>query len=223
MPSHVRRNHPIMLGLVASLASLSSLLPAYSHDEASGGLPSQFAPDQGDISGATGGTYAVEPNHAYIAATYSHLGFSRPVITFDDFEGTLTLDPDNLDATVIDVTINIDGIDSGVEVFDGHLKGEKFFNVAVYPVARFTSTAARAESNGHGKIAGDLTIKGITRPVVLDVVLHKAGQNPINKKETIGVSARTTIMRSDFEAGAYAPNVSDEVELTISTEFQKSE
>ncbi len=220
MPSQFHRNHPALFGVIASVASLPA---AYGHDEALGGLPAQFAPDQGDISGATAGTYALEPNHAYIAVTYNHLGFSRPVITFDAFEGTVTLDPEDLEAMTIDVTIDIDGIDSGVSVFDGHLKGDKFFNVAEYPVARFTSTAALPESKGHGKIGGDLTIKGITKPVVLDVVLHKAGLNPINKKETIGVSARTTIMRSEFGLGAYAPNVSDEVELTISTEFQKTQ
>jgi len=179
------------------------------------------ATSYGDIANAVAGTYAMEPTHAYITMKYSHLGFSEPVLGFRTFDGTLNIDPENL--SDMNLTVNIDpaSIDSRVEVFNGHLKGEKFFNVAEHPEITFVSTAAMPESSGNGKIAGDLTIKGITKPVVLDVVLNKAGKNPINQKETIGVSAKTTIKRSEWDLGLYAPNVSDDVEIVISSEFVK--
>ncbi len=181
----------------------------------------QFAVGQGDISTASKGYYSIEPTHAYISFSYNHLGFSYPVLGFTAFGGSLNIDPDDLAATEVRIMIDAASIDSRVEVFDGHLKGENFFNVEEHPQITFNSTAALPESEGHGKIAGDLTIKGITKSVVLDVVLHKAGKNPISGKDVIGVSGKTTVKRSDWDLGLYAPNVSDEVDIVISAEFIK--
>ena len=192
----------------------------HGNDEAHGKSHGQFAATQSDIATAKAGTYRIEPSHAYISFSYNHLGFSYPVLGFNKFDGTLNIDPAALEDTSINVTIDANSIESRVAKFNDHLKGEGFFDVANHPEITFVSTAALPESAGSGKIAGDLTIKGITKPVVLDVVLHKAGANPINKKETIGVSAKTTIKRSEWDLGRYAPNVSDEVKIIISAEFQ---
>ena len=210
-------------GLAAiSLSALAAVtLPAFADHADHGHSPDAEDTRYGDIADAVPGTYVIEPTHAYISMKYNHLGFSTPILGFTKFDGTLNVDPENLDD--ISLTVNIDpaSIDSRVDVFDGHLKGEKFFNVAEYPEITFVSTAAMPESSGHGKIAGNLTIKGITKPVVLDVILNKAGKNPISQKDTIGISATTTLKRSEWDLGLYAPNVSDEVDIVISTEFIK--
>jgi len=209
---------PIANAVVASSATsvASNVDEGHGHDH-----HGQFGTPKGDIADAIAGTYKIEPTHAYISFTYNHLGFSYPVIGFNSFDGSVTLDPANLADTTVSVTIDPASIDSRVEVFDGHLRGENFFNVAKYPEITFESTAALPESSGNGKIAGNLTIKDITKPVILDVVLHKVGENPFSKKAAIGISAKTTIKRSEWDLGAYAPNVSDEVEITISAEFLK--
>ena len=209
---------------VASLMGAASLVLTAANAENSHGHDTdhgQFGASEADISDALKGTYEIEPTHAYISATYNHLGFSYPVLAWRTFGGTLNIDPENLADMSLNVTIDATSIDSRVEVFDGHLKAEQFFNVEKFPEITFTSTAAMPETENRGKVAGDLTIKGITKPVVLDVVLHKAGKNPINGSDVIGVSAKGTIKRSEWDLGLYAPNVSDEVALTISVEFKK--
>ncbi len=183
----------------------------HSHDEAEANF--------GDITNVKKGTYTIDPLHAHISFSYNHLGFSYPVLNFTKFDGTLKLDPKKLDETKITVNIDANSIDSRVAVFDGHLKGENFFDVANHPEITFVSTAALPSSTGNGKLAGDLTIKGITKPVVLDVVLHNADKHPISQKDAIGISAKTMVKRSEWDLGAYAPNVSDEVEVTISAEL----
>ena len=204
----------IFTGLVA-FTSYSAFADDHGHSHKAG------ATQYGDVADAKAGTYAIEPTHAYISMRYNHLGFSEPVLGFTKFAGTLTIDPAKLDQMSLNVTIDATSIDSRVEVFNGHLRGDKFFNVAEYPEITFVSTAIMPASSGHGKVAGDLTIKGITKPVVLDVVLNKAGKNPISQNDTIGISANTTIKRSEWDLGLYAPNVSDEVEIIISSEFVK--
>ncbi|MEO0833975.1 MAG: YceI family protein [Pseudomonadota bacterium] len=219
-----------LIGVTAAMITLAGSALAHDHKagtkdhhaEEAAAPAGQFAAT-GDIAEAQAGTYAIEPTHAYISMSYNHLGFSYPVLGFTKFDGTLTIDPNDLSATALTVNIDPASIDSRVEVFDGHLKGDKFFNVAEHKEISFVATAMMPESGGHGKVAGDLTIKGITKPVVLDIVLHKAGANPINQKQIIGVSGKTTVMRSDFDLGLYAPNVSDAVDVTISAEFVKTD
>jgi len=207
--------------LVGAFSTFAMALPAVSSATVDGDHKGQFGPATGDISDAKEGAYTVDPLHTYISATYNHLGYSYPVIGFTKFEGTLNIDPANLADMSLSINIDAASIDSRVEVFDGHLRGENFFDVANHPEITFVSTAAIPEGAGNGKVAGDLTIKGITKSVILDVVLHKTGKSPITGNQVIGVSAHTEIKRSDWDLGLYAPNVSDEVTITITAEFQK--
>ena len=162
------------------------------------------------------GTYVMDPGHGYVTFTYSHLGFSNPQLRFRTIDASVEVNADNPANSAISVIIAADSIDSGVDEFDGHLNSADWFDTAQFDTINFTSTGLTQADGTTGTMTGDLTIKGVTHPVTLDVTLIAAGEHPLHKKETIGVEARGTVLRSDFGLGAYAPAVSDEVSITIS-------
>jgi len=163
-------------------------------------------------------TYKLDPNHTNVIAQWSHFGFSNPSAHFGKADGTLVYDADDIGASSVQVTLPLAGLNSFVSEFDDHLRSADFFEAEKFPGATFKST--KVESAGEGKLSvtGDLTIKGITKPVVLDVTLNKVGEQPMAKRAAIGFDATGTVLRSDFGLGKYAPAVSDEVKLRITTE-----
>ena len=178
-----------------------------------------------DISTLPAGLYTDEDGHAYIAFSYSHQGFSYPVLRFngDAFEARMMLDPADPAGSTLDVDIDPSLIDSGVADFDAHLVSEDFFDVATHPEIGFTATSLSMDGPTSGSMVGDLTMKGITKPVALDVTLNKVGEHFRTQNPMFGVSARGSILRSDWDLGLYAPMVGDEVDLVIEVEFQKAE
>lgn len=161
-------------------------------------------------------TYELDPNHTIVLAQWDHFGYSHPFANFGQVDGTLVYDADDVAASSVQVTLPLAGLDSFVPKFDEHLRSEDFFDAAKYPEVTFRSTKVEAAGEGRLKVTGDLTIKDNTRPVVLDVVLNKAGER--NGRAAIGFDASATVKRSDFGIDLYVPNVSDEVKLTITTE-----
>ncbi|MEM8637049.1 MAG: YceI family protein, partial [Pseudomonadota bacterium] len=121
----------------------------------------------------------------------------------------------------VNVTIAANSIDTGVDVFDGHMNSADWLDTETYPEITFVSTALEQSDAGTGTLTGDLTIKGVTKPVTLDVTLIGAGPHPLNQKETVGVEATGTVLRSDFGLGNFVPAVGDEVSILISGEFNK--
>ena len=164
------------------------------------------------------GTYQLDPSHTDVLAQWTHFGFSQPSAQFGISEGALTWDADDVSKSSVQVTMPVTAINSFVAKLDEHLKGGDFFDAAKFPNATFKSTSVAAAGTNKLTVTGDLTIKDITKPVTLDVTLNGAGEHPMLKKQAIGFSATATIKRSDFGVGAYAPNVSDEVQLRITTE-----
>ena len=175
-----------------------------------------------NIGDAPSGIYKSESGHAYIAMSYDHQGYARPILRWGAFDATANVDSENPENSTLTVEIDAASIDSGVEVFDGHLKAEQFFNVAEYPKITFTSTSMKQLVQGRGKVTGDLTIKGITKPVTMDVTLNKVGKHFSNKKDIFGISAKTVIRRDDFGVGLY-DIVGQDVEVQIEVEFLKAE
>ena len=167
------------------------------------------------------GTYEVDPMHTQVAWEVNHLGFSMLEGLFPVSAGTLTIDPANLKAAKVSVTIPIDQIAVTAAPFANHLKSAEIFNVAANPTATFVSTSVTPTGKGKATIAGTLTIKGVAKPVTLQASFVGAGVNPLLKKANIGFSATTTIKRSDFGLGLYAPLVSDTVALHIHAAFVK--
>lgn len=166
------------------------------------------------------GTYAVEAYHTQIGFSLSHFGFTNYSGLFSGAAGNLRLDPGNLAASSLNVTIPVQSIQTTVPALTDELKGDKWFDVAKFPQATFTSTKVSATSNGELTIAGNLTLHGVTKPVVLHAHLVGAGVNPIDKAYTVGFQASGTIKRSDFGVSLYAPALGDDVELSIAGAFE---
>jgi len=174
-----------------------------------------------NISEAPAGVYKSEATHAYITFQYLHQGFARPTLRWNEFDATISLDPTNPTASTLSVTIDPASIDSGVEKFDKYLVSGDFFDVAAHPEITFVSKELSQGLTGRGKLTGDLTMKGITKPVTLDVTLNKVGENFRSKVPMFGISATGKLKRSDWDLGLYTPNVGDDVDITIEVEFVK--
>ena len=163
-------------------------------------------------------TFELDPAHTNVVASWSHLGFSNPAAHFGDVDGTLVYDAENVGASSVTVTLPLSGLDGPVDAFNEHLRSADLFDAAKYPEITFTSTGVEAAGEGKLKITGDLTIKGITKSVVLDATLNGRGEHPMAGREAIGFDATTTVSRTDFGLGYAVPAVSDEVVLRITTE-----
>jgi polyisoprenoid-binding protein YceI len=172
-----------------------------------------------DLSDVPSGKYTLDSSHGYITFTYSHLGFSNPRVGFNSFDTVLDLDSNNPENSTVEVTIDATSIDSRVAEFNEHLNGSDFFNTAEYPTITFRSTKVEATGENSFVVTGDLTILGTTKPVTLATTINKAANHPLRNVPTVGVSASTTLTRSEWGLGAYVPAVSDEVELSIEVEL----
>jgi polyisoprenoid-binding protein YceI len=163
-------------------------------------------------------TYKIDPNHTDVLAQWSHFGFSNPSAHFGKADGTIVYDAENVSASSVQVTLPLSGLNSFVADFDAHLRSGDFFDAEKFPAATFKSTKVESAGKGKLKVTGNLTIKDVTKPVVLDVTLNKAGEQPMAKRAAIGFDATATVSRTAFGVGKYVPNVSDEVKLRITTE-----
>ncbi len=172
-------------------------------------------------SNITPGSYELDDTHAYLSFSYSHLGLSNPQIQFGDFEASLELNGDDMSLSQVRITIDVASVDSAIPELDDDLKGADFFDVANYPEITFQSTAYEETSDSSGRLTGDLSVRGVTLPVTLDVTINSAAMNPLNRKEMIGFSATGSINRSDYGLTAYAPLVGDELSLAVQIEFEK--
>ncbi len=165
-------------------------------------------------------TYVVDGSHTYPRFSYSHLGFSTQLSRFNTTTGKVVFDKAAKTGSV-DIEIDAKSVDTGSTLFNQHIQGEDFLDTAKYPKAMFKSTNVVFEGDKPAKIEGNLTIKGVTKPVTLTVTSFQAMPHPMQKRDAIGANAYTTIKRSEFNAGKYAPNVGDEVRIDIAIEAIK--
>jgi polyisoprenoid-binding protein YceI len=165
-------------------------------------------------------TYVIDGSHTYPRFSYSHLGLSTQLSRFNTTTGKVVFDKAAKSGSV-DIEIDAKSVDTGSTLFNQHIQGEDFLDTAKYPKAIFKSTNVVFEGEKPVKIEGNLTIKGVTKPVTLTVTSFQAMPHPMQKKDAIGANAYTTIKRSEFNAGKYAPNVGDEVRIDIAIEAIK--
>lgn len=166
---------------------------------------------------ASSQSYNVDPTHTFARFSYNHLGYSTQLSKFDKTSGTISFDPIAKTGSV-DVTIDMKSVNTGFAMFNQHIQGEDFFNTEKYPTATFKSTKIIFDKNKPSSVEGNLTIKGISKPVTLKINNFLANEHPMMKKQAIGADASITIKRSDFNAGKFIPNISDEVKIDISLE-----
>jgi polyisoprenoid-binding protein YceI len=176
------------------------------------------APGSKDVAKVTGGDYTIDGGHTQIVFAYDHMGFTNNMGVIAMPTGTLTLDPKAPAAAKVSVDIPIANLKTGVPALDEHLMKPEFFDSAKFPSAKFVSTSVKPEGTG-ATITGDLTIKGVTKPVTLDAEFYGAGV--MRGKENVGFIATGTIKRSDFGMGLAVPLVGDAVELKIIAGFAK--
>ena len=162
-------------------------------------------------------TYSLDPTHTAVTWNINHFGFSNPSGKFMSAKGTLVLDEQKPENSKVEVVIDVTKLNSGLEGLDKALEKEEFFDIAKYPTAKFVSTKVEKTGEKTAKVAGNLTIKGITKPVVLDVTLNGMGEN-FEKIKTVGFSGGTNIKRSDFGMTSYLPMLGDDVRLQIESE-----
>jgi polyisoprenoid-binding protein YceI len=165
-------------------------------------------------------TYVIDGSHTLPRFSYSHLGYSTQLSRFDKTTGKITYDKIAKTGSV-DITIDTKSVNTGSSVFNEHIQGADFFDTAKYPTATFKSTKVNFDGDKPSTIEGNLTIKGVTKPVVLKVTSFQAMPHPMLKKDAIGANATVVIKRSEFNAGKYAPYVSDEVTIDIPVEAVK--
>ena len=167
-----------------------------------------------------GGTYKLDPAHGKITWSITHFGFSTYIGQFAGVNATLKVDPKAPAAAAVDVTIDTNSLGTLNAALDTHLKSKDFLDVATFPTATFKSTKVTLTGEKTADIAGDLTLHGVTKPVVLHATFMQGGTNPIDKKYELGFSGSAEIIRSEFGIKAYVPNISDKVTLTLEAEFK---
>jgi polyisoprenoid-binding protein YceI len=176
--------------------------------------------DDGHLSSVKPGTYQVDPNHTQVVFSVSHFGFTNYSGLFSGATGTLQLDPARLSAATLDVTIPVDSVATTSAKLTEELKGDKWFDTTKFPKANFVSTRIEPTPEG-ASVAGNLTLHGVTKPIVLHVRFMGAGVNPIDKAYTVGFEATATVKRSEFGVTPYVPAVGDEVHLNIAGAFER--
>ncbi|MEO5865664.1 MAG: YceI family protein [Sphingomonas sp.] len=188
-------------------------------------LPAQMqlptmAPGKPDVRQVTPGTYKIDPAHSQLLFTVNHLGFTHYTGQFTNPSGTLVIEPAHPDAAKVNVTFPIANVQTTVPELNEHLKGSDFFDAVKYPTATFVSTKVIAKGTS-ATITGNLTLKGITKPIVLDAHFVGAGKAFWGEKKTnVGFTATASIKRSDFGMGIQVPLVGDRIDLVINAGFE---
>ena len=206
-----------MRNLLFAASALALVLPA--------------AADQ-TLEGAAPGLYELEKNHAFLTWTVGHGGgLSGYTVNFTDFDAAIDFDPENPEASSIEVSINPMALQTNypdpVEKVEWETKlstGDQFFNANEFPEITFVSTSATLTGEFEGEVTGDLTFLGQTKPVTLEVTYNGTGNAPwFGQRDLIGFDATATIIRSEFGMTSMIPNISDEVIIEFSGEFLQAE
>ena len=196
-----------------ALGALAALLMA--------ATASAQGPANSDPTKVRAGAYTVEPGHTRVLFSLSHMGFTTWYGDFTGASGVLQLDPRRPAAARLDVTVPIASVSTTNAKLDGELKSKEWLDAARFPTARFVSRTVTPTGAGRADVAGDLTLHGVTKPLVLHVRFNGAGVNPLDKAYTTGFEAHGAFKRSDYGVSTYVPLVGDEVELTLSGAFEK--
>ncbi len=170
-------------------------------------------------------SWIVDKSHSSIGFSAKHMMFTTVRGSFTNFDGTVNIDEQNPQNSSVEVTVQLDSITTNDDKRDGHLRSPDFFHVEQHPTMTFKSTSIEGSDSNHFKLHGDLTIKGETHPIVLNVTKEGAGKHPFTGGQVLAYSAEGTINRKDWglnwnvalEAGGWL--VSDQIKLTIEAEL----
>jgi len=167
--------------------------------------------------------YTLDPSHIQVVFIYNHLGFSTTTGMFSGFEGEIMFDQEDPAASSVTVSMPVIEMITGWKQRDDHFMSEDFFAAAEGDLLTFTSTNIEVTGEKTANITGDLSMNGVTKPVVLDARLNQVGEHPMVGQQWAGFDATVTLLRSDFDLGKFAPFISDEIEVKISIEAEKAD
>jgi polyisoprenoid-binding protein YceI len=172
---------------------------------------------------AQSSNWQIDPAHANAQFSVRHLSISNVSGQFNKMSGTIQLDDKDVTKSVVNATVDVSSVDTRNEGRDNDLKSDHFFDVAKYPTMTFVSTKIESAGPGKLKMTGNLTLHGVTKPIVLTVEGPSAPINGMDKKPHVGFSASTTLHRLDFGVGSGFPAavVSDDVQITIDLDAAK--
>ena len=159
--------------------------------------------------------------HSQLGFTVTHLGVADVSGTFNDFDVQVTSSKPDFSDAVFELTAKVESIDTRVEARDNHLKSADFFDAANHPTIHFKSTGLTKAGDNKYKLAGNMTMHGVTKPVTMDLTYRGTVENPGSKKKVAGFQVTGTIKRSDFNVGNNfpAPMISNEVRIKADGEF----
>lgn len=169
------------------------------------------------------GTYRLDPAHSKITWSVSHFGFSTYVGQFAGATGGLTIDPKTPQTAKLDVTVNTAEVGTLNQRLDDHLKSADFLDVANHPTASFRASSVKLTGPRTADIAGDLTLRGVTRPITIKAQFNQSGVNPVDKTYSLGFDGEAKIRRSEFGVSYAVPAIGDEVNLRIEAEFKAAQ
>ena len=181
-----------------------------------------LTPDQtSEVKEVRAGQYILDPNHASLIWKLNHLGFSTFIGTFNEFEASLDFDPEDIENASLEVVINTSSLDVDIPEFEEELRGDNWFDVAVFPQAVYRTTRfVESVDEDTFLFEGDLTLLGTTAPVSLEVNFHGGGRNFLTRSYTVGFSGSAKFNRSDFGLDRFTSfGVGDEIDLEIHVEF----
>ena len=166
--------------------------------------------------------YVLDPGHSQIVFNYDHLGYSTGYGMFSGFEGEIMFDEEDPANSTVSVSFPVRSMLTGWEQRYQHFMSDDFFGAEEADMVTFESTSIEVTDEDRAEITGDLTLNGQTQVVVLEAQLNQVGQHPMEGAEWAGFDATTTLNRSDYGLGMFAPAISDEVAVTISIEARKA-
>ena len=171
------------------------------------------------------GNYKLDPTHASVIWSLSHAGLSNYSARFDDISGSLNFDANAPQNSSVDIRIDPMSVSTGLPKFDTTIAaGANYFNAEKYPEIRFVSTGIKLTGENTGQITGNLSFRGITKPITLETTFNGAGKSFGNPGKTLGFSATTQFKRSDFGLSHLTNfGIGDEVSLRIETEFNEAQ
>ncbi|KAF0097695.1 MAG: hypothetical protein FD144_4883 [Rhodospirillaceae bacterium] len=179
--------------------------------------PGVFAGER-DIALAPAGTYTLDEMHTAVIVRVSHIGYSQSVFRFDRAKGSLTWDPAAIETSKLSASVETASITTNVKGFAEELAGDNFLKSKAFPQATFVSTSFKPVDGTRGKVGGQFTLMGKTRPVTFDVELGGAGKG-FEGKPRIGVHAVATINPQDYGLPAI---FTDPIQIQIDTEFERN-
>lgn len=167
------------------------------------------------------GSYQIDKQHATVIFKINHMGMSTFVGRFNSVDASLEFNPEHMENAILSAVINIESVDVNNRDLEETLRGSSWFDAVTWPQAQFTTRKVEMISDTQAKFSGDMTLHGVTAPIVLDVVFNGGGNNMLTGRYTLGFTAITQFKRSQFGMDYLVPAIGDDVSVEVFAEFQK--